>query len=184
MCHCNEHASYWRSGNYNVQSQREDMAKVINTLRKNGFINYMYWQTPFGSYSDDILHLCRSYGFKGLGTTMYGNSVSGAFNHIEDLSRYNLVSYSMKHDDSTGYQTLAKAKELVDMFASSNGGVLIFTTHFADWSEIPWDTTLDSNGYPVGFERFNELVQYSINSGCEIMNFADAVGALEPYFVD
>ena len=184
MCHCNEHASYWRSGNYDIQSQREDMAKVVNTLRENGLINYMYWQTPFGSYSDDILHLCRSYGFKGLGTTMYGNSVPEAFNHIEDLSRYNLVSFSMKHDDSTGYQTLAKAKELIDMFASSNGGVLIFTTHFADWSEISWDTNLDSNGYPVGFERFNELAQYSVNSGCQIMNFADAVGTLEPYFID
>ena len=66
MCHCNEHASYWRSGNYNVQSQREDMAKVINTLRKNGFINYMYWQTPFGSYSDDILHLCTVHSSKAI----------------------------------------------------------------------------------------------------------------------
>ena len=184
MCHCNEHATYWRSGSFDAQSQREDMAKVIRTMRESGFINYMYWQTPFGSVSEDILHLCRSYGFKALGTKMYANSVADAYSHIENLSRYNLVSYSMKETDASGYQTLGKAKELIDMFASSNGGVLVLTTHFADWKDLTWDSTLDENGYPIGYERFNELVQYSKSSGCQIMNFADAVAAVEPYYID
>ena len=184
MCHCNEHANYWKNGSFDVQSQREDMAKVIKTMRESGFINYMYWQTPFGSVSDDIVHLCRSYGFKALGTKMYGNSVVDAYSHIENLSRYNLVSYSMKHTDVSGQQTLAKAKELIDMFTSSNGGVLVLTTHFADWKELAWNPTLDDNGYPIGYDRFNELAEYSKNSGCQIMNFADAVAALEPYYID
>ena len=183
MCHCNEHATYWRKDSFDAQAQREDMAKVINTMRDSGFLNYMYWQTPFGSFSDDILHLCRSYGFKALGTTMYGNSVINAYNHVDKLDRYNIVSYSMKHTDESGYQTLAKAKRLIDMFTSSSGGVLVLTTHFADWKDLMWDSTLDKNGYPIGYERFNELVQYSKKSGCQIMNFADAVAALEPYYI-
>ena len=90
----------------------------------------------------------------------------------------------MKPTDASGYQTLEKAKKLIDMFASSSGGALILTTHFADWSELTWDSTLDVSGYPIGYERFNELAQYSKKSGCQIMNFADAVSTLEPYFVD
>lgn len=184
MCHCNEHGDYWKSDSFDSKLQEEDISKAISIMKYSGFENFMYWQTPFGSYSNDIVSICKKSGLKALGTRMYGDCSINAFNHINKISRFNLVSYSMKHNDETGLQTLAKAKKLIDLFSSSNGGILILTTHFADWSELNWNTTIDSNGYPFGYERFNELAQYSLSSGCQIMNFSDAIDTMEPYFND
>ena len=184
MCHCNEHASYWRSESLDYNLQKEDIKKTLDTIKECNFKDFMYWQTPFGTFSDDIVSICKNNGFKALGTRMYGDCTINAFNSINKISRYNLVSYSLKENDQTGLQTLEKAKNLVDLFSSSNGGILIFTTHFADWNENIWNESTDSSGYPIGYERFNELAEYSMSSGCKIMTFSEAVRTMEPYFID
>jgi hypothetical protein len=62
----------------------------------------------------------------------------------------------------------------------------VLTVHFNEWvnAGLTWDTTLDANGYPVGYVRFNELAQYAVASGCQIMTAPRALEVLDKYFID
>jgi hypothetical protein len=65
-----------------------------------------------------------------------------------------------------------------------NNGWMIITTHIKDWvnAGVTWNDTLDDNGYPIGYERFNEVVQYALGLGYEVKNFPQAFGEFEPYY--
>jgi hypothetical protein len=77
--------------------------------------------------------------------------------------------------------SMAKCKARIDeLVASETGGWAIFTTHFNTWQSETWNASTDASGYPVGYARFNELVQYAKSKGCDIVSMAQGAAYMMP----
>lgn len=150
---------------------RANLAKGMRQMQEMGFLNFKHWITPGGHSESDLQETAKMLGCKCLLSTN-----SGRANLMQDIDRWNIKRISLRHDDNgTSENSLAGVKNIIDKTVSEGSGWLIITTHFNDgWSNLTWDTTLDDNGYPIGYSRFNEIVQYAINAGLIPMTIQQA----------
>ena len=147
-----------------------------------GFINILrFFQTPGGNVDDGVIRMLKEFGFE------YGAGVArpdtDSISYIETMNRYDMHNFSLLPTDTQG-RGVQNAKNAIDYLMASGGGVLCITTHFANWGDLVYDTTLDSNGYPVGYARFNEVVQYAIASGAQIMTIPEAYETIRSYYTE
>lgn len=149
---------------------RANLAKCLRQMLDWGFTNFKHWITPGGRLSKDLVAMAKFFGFNS--TASIGN---GRHNTMEDCDRYFIKRLSLHPTDDTTAGSLAGIEDYIDKCADDTlGGWIIVTTHYNEWGELTWDTTLDSSGYPVGYERFNDLIDYVKSKGFEIMSYQEA----------
>lgn len=156
---------------------RANLAKGMRMMSDWGFVNYNYWITPGGHKEEDLREMSKQLGNKCLISTN-----NGRHNSMQDFNKWYIKRISLKSDDSgITDNSMAGVKALIDKTVADGGGWLIITTHFNDgWKSLTWDDSLDANGYPVGYSRFNEMVQYAINAGLTPMSIPQAWEYYEP----
>ena len=165
--------SPWAVGT--LDEKRADLSKALRMMRSNGFVNYNFWQTPYGINDTDNFNISLSLG---LDCTVASVSVSG-INRYGNSKKFGLDTVSLSPN------SVARAKERIDeLIQRGHGGWLIITTHFYDWTDETYDTTLDDNGYAIGYSKFNEVAQYALESGAEVLSFANAWETFESYMKD
>lgn len=149
---------------------RANLARGLRDMRSMGFVNYKHWITPGGRISKDLQDMAKLFGLKSVASI--GN---GRHNTMQDTDKYFIKRVSFHPTDDTAAGSIAGMKDFIDKtVADGLGGWLIITTHFNEWGSLTWDSTLDANGYPVGYERFNEVMQYAINAGLVPMSYQEA----------
>ena len=99
-----------------------------------------------------------------------------------DIDRWMIRRISLQGNDNWDAGAMSFVKRMIDETVSAGGGWLIITTHFNDasWNDQTWDTTLDANGYPVGYSRVNEAFQYALNVGMTPMTIPQAWEYFKP----
>lgn len=155
-----------------ISQCRAVLAKGLRQMREFGFINYNYWVTPYGVKGPQIVRIAKELGVECLISTN-----NYRYNDMMAYNPYYIKRVALHHNDS-GKQslknTLSDVKSAIDAAAASNiGSWLIITTHFNEWSGLPWDDSSDENGYPVGYERFNDVVQYALKAGLDPVTFPE-----------
>lgn len=181
LIHCHDQrgdaTNYWKPENRDLTLCRENLAIGLRKMDELGFINFKYWVTPYGVKDAEMVSLARFFGLKCLAS--YDDIDA---NYTSNLNRYQIQRISFRPTDNTYRSSLAGVKSIIDGFKNSPyGGWLIITTHFNEWGNLAFDETLDSDGYPIGYSRFNELVEYVINSGCAVVPFQEGFSYIEPY---
>lgn len=183
LTHCYNQSGYqdWNEGSTrNIDNCRENMAKGVRQMRGFGFTTYNYWATPAGLRDREIERLARYFGFRCMVT-----GFNADWNHADKASRYFIKRLGYQPDDSDVKFSQQTVKDFIDKFMAHDGdGWLIITTHFDTWDTLTWDSTLDENGYPIGYERFNDLIQYAKAQGCEFVSFPEGFSFFEPYCID
>lgn len=180
-CYHQSGAADWGNPPYrNLDNCRANLAKGLRQMREYGFTNYNLWVTPGGHHDADFEHLARYFGAGCLIST-----ASATYNKITDNNRYWIkrIMLTPSDSDSGGRYAMSVLKGYVDAFtADEKGGWLLINTHYNEngWSG-QWDATEDSDGYPVGYSRFNELVQYCKDKGCTFMSTQEAWSYYGPY---
>ena len=186
IVHCQEQKPYLTpfSESFDMVKTRENIFTSINEFNQLGLRNPgNMWIIPYGVSREDIQDLAKDCGFEMAFTTL-----SDAPNFLTEQNKYKmkrttLHPYDKITDDTdpTEAGTVARCKARIDeLIASPAGGWQIFTTHFNEWDNESWDTTLDGNGYETGYSRFNEIVQYAIAQGCEIVSMAKGASVMKP----
>ena len=181
-CYYQSGTENWNEGTTrNIEYCYNDIAKAVRLMKNYGFITYPYWATPAGLRDRDIELICRHYGFRCMVT-----GFNGDWNHAENGSRYLIKRIGYESTDTNPNFSQATVKEIIDKFMSYDGdGWLIITTHFSTWPDSnEWNSSLDSNGYPIGYSRFNELIQYAKNAGCKFVSFPEGFSFYELYCID
>ena len=152
-----------------TQACRANLAKGLRKMQEYGFIDYKHWITPGGHFEKDLKAIARSFGLEGLYSI--GN---GRHNTMQDVDKYCIKRVSFHPTDDTQNGSIAGMKDFIDKTVNDTAGWLIITTHFNEWGGLTWDDTLDANGYPIGYARFNEVVQYALNAGLTPMSVPQA----------
>lgn len=146
-----------------------------------GFTDFKYWVYPEGHRWKQIERIARKSGMKcALGTDSYD------YNYAENAERFFIKRCSFNPNDEKVNKSLVALKTMVDKAAADGRDVwLIITTHFNTWEDyMTYDTTVDSTGYAVGYPRFNELVQYVLGKGFEVINIPGGFTYYEPYLAN
>ena len=176
LTHCyyqsGSNTPYWSDDNRveSVVNQcRANIARGLREMRNYGFVSYNHFVVPGGHTYPDIFEMSRQLGFETAIST-----ANRTWNTFADYDRTFIKRVSFEKDDSNSSRTMQATKDIIDACVSDGCGWLILTTHFNEWGSIAWDETLDANGNPVGYSRFNEIVQYAINAGMTPMNYCEA----------
>ena len=184
--HCHEQQTYLYPANndYDPVLAFKNYAQCLRDFRTLGLINPQnLWIIPYGSSDSKAINMGKDLGFEMSFTTEGTTNNYLTQNDKYRLHRCGLSALADVTDDSspTATGSMAKCKARVDeLVASETGGWLILMTHFNTWQSETWDSTLDSNGYAKGYARFNELVQYVKDSGCEIVSMAQGAAYMKP----
>jgi hypothetical protein len=179
LIHCSEQsaslAPEWTNGDYD--GCRKNLFKGIRYMREKGFVNFDYWVVPGGHVNDDFKQLAVDAGMKCLISSANYN-----YNYMGDSDRYFIKRHSLNPTDAnpSSVASLDNVKLAIDNMQNLPSCWMIITTHFNDWDEVTWDSTVDSTGYPVGYSRMNELIQYAKASGAQIMTVPEAWRYFEP----
>lgn len=172
LAHCHTQQEYFYNDNRrDLAACRENIVTMLRKMRQHGFVNYDYWITPYGSYDRGMQEIARYTGMKCLASI--GQSLHNSYTNTD---RYFIrrMGFSPADPSANGYGSLAGTKATIDTFVQGGGmGWLILVTHFNEWGDITWDSTLDANGHPVGYARFNELIQYAKGRGCKFVSFSE-----------
>ena len=177
LVHCYNQLRVFRNDeNRDIQEVRGNMARAIREIREMNLLNAeRFWVTPYGVHDADIVSLGRKW-FDCLITTG-----SHAHNQLSDYDPYYIRRVDLYADDSESTGRMIDVKDAADVWAAT-GGWLIVTTHFKDWGNLTWDDTLDANGYPIGYARFNEMVQYLLAKGGTCVNFQEGFSYFKNVF--
>lgn len=163
---------YWSDDNRTeevINQCRANLARGLREMREHGFVNYNHFVIPGGHTYPDLVSSARM-----LGVETAISTANGTWNNFADYDRYFIKRISFEPDDSNPARTMQVTKDLIDSCATEGVGWLILTTHFNEWGGVTWDDTLDTSGNPIGYSRFNEIVQYALNSGFTPMNYCEA----------
>lgn len=158
---------------------RENLIRGMNEMEQAGFVNYKYWITPGGHREAELATIAKQLGLKCLISTN-----SGRENSLQDCDKWHIKRVSLGASDESG-DSIKTIQKYIDNLVDEGGGWLIITTHFNDgWKKMigkdAWNETLDENGYPIGYARFNEIVQYAIDKGMVPMTVPEAWMHYEP----
>lgn len=150
---------------------RGNVAKGIRKMREMGFLNCEYWITPGGHRESDLRAVAQQLGVKCMIST---NNYRA--NSPMDIDRWMIRRVSLQGYDDWDAGSMSFVKRMINETVAAGGGWLIITTHFNDasWNNQTWDTTLDANGYPIGYTRVNEAFQYALNAGMVPMTIPQA----------
>lgn len=180
LLHCsNQNNSYWRPTGPNIDEQRKDLTKAIRFMKTNGLLSSNHWVVPGGRKEARTEKLGRFFNFDSVITTS-----DRYYNNYEHIDKYRIMrqAYDPEGDQ---YSRLDAVKSLIDIYVKEGGnGVLVLCTHFNAWGTEEWDTSLDENGYQVGYPSFNNLIQYIINHGIEIVSYPEAFSHMKKYIDD
>ena len=136
-------------------------------MQSYGFSNYNYWITPYGVHDDDMAALARRFGMKCLVSILDEEP-----NTISNIDKYWIKRTSLNPQDEGYAVTLQELLDKID--ALKAGEWLIITTHMNDFDHS-W---LESSAQ----ERFNLVVQATLNANCKILNFPEAFSYYEDIF--
>ena len=166
---------WWSSDANNYADKINDIAKCLRSMREYGFINYMYWIAPSGLHNGTMQKISRQVGFRCIAGAGFNNH-----NYL-NIDRYYIQRISLGENDE-GDNSVDGVKTKIDACISEGCGWIIIMTHFNEWenSSNTWDSTLDANGYEVGYSRFNEVVQYALSKGMRNVTFAEGFSYIEP----
>ena len=154
-----------------INACRTNLLKGMRQMQEKGFQNYRYWITPGGIHDDGIKEMSKQ-----VGNTCLIATSDGRANSLQDCDFFHIKRISLSHNDSgSSSSTMEGVKTIINNTVAAGGGWLIITTHFNEgWSNLTWDTTLDDDGYPIGYTRFNEIVQYALSKGMIPMSIPQA----------
>jgi hypothetical protein len=188
MClHCSLQTADLRPDNPNTfdeVSAMENYINAINAFRTLGLVNPQnIWVIPYGTKNAKTQEMGKNLGFE-IAFTTDGNT----YNKPYDSNRYTMhrTGLSSSGDvtddqDASELGTMARCKARVDELSEdSNGGWLVITTHFNEWDDMPYDATLDENGFEIGYSRFNEFVQYALSKGLTPISIAEGAAIFKP----
>lgn len=142
---------------------RAVLLKGLREMRQFGFANYNYWVTPYGVRGSGPRRIAAEAGVNCLISTN-----NGRHNSMQDFQNTFIKRVALYKDDTRPNgvaNAMEDVKAAIDAAAFDGAGWLIITTHFNEWGSLIWDSTLDSNGYEIGYARFNEMVQYALDAG-------------------
>ena len=165
--------AYWQDTYYMDNSNRDialaeaDYCKGMRDMRTFGFLDYNYWVAPYGVMDSEIQSMCKRHGARCLMSTSNSTYIrsNGLNGKAETVDRYAMPRCSLGYND-TQYPnfTLADLKAQIDKCVENNGWIII-TTHVQQWAEEYGDTP---------DQRLAEVIQYALDSGCDIKTFAEA----------
>ena len=176
LIHCWEQTQDFEPKTRNIDNCRSNMLKAMRQMREYGLVNYKYWIAPGGHVEDDIRELAKFIGVKCLVSTM-----QTTYNKSTDGDRFFIKRVGGDHGLTD------ELKSYIDKFVSDeNGGWLVITTHFNSdyWHNQTWNDTLDSNSFPIGYDEFNKMVKYVLDSKCEVLSFPIAFENMKPTFIN
>lgn len=188
MClHCNLQTADLRPDNpntFNEESAMENYTNAINAFRTLGLVNPQnIWIIPYGTKNAKTQEMGKNLGFE-IAFTTDGNTYNKPYdNNRYTMHRTGLSSSGDVTDDQDASElgTMARCKARVDELSEdSNGGWLVITTHFNEWDDMTYDTTLDENGFEIGYSRFNEFVQYALSKGLTPISMAEGASIFKP----
>ena len=152
-----------------LKTLERDFVTCISRLKSFGFLDTNFWISPGGSHgyvNDDLM---RKWGINCYVTC--GNDRLDYEGTNPKRGRYGLVRPSIGPDDTSGSQTLAEVKTIIDNASIDNGWVLV-CTHMAQGG---WADESARN-------RFKELVNYARDKGFEVRTLNDAWRIREPIY--
>ena len=150
--HTSTHGQYFRQKNEGDELLiEEDMVCGMRKMKEFGFVDYMFWVTPFGVHSDFIQSIGRKYGFKC--------AVSCANNEYETYARYGRYYLQRPEILNDSTMTITDMKALIDDCCANNGWIIL-ASHFG---YVDYDV-----------DRWNEIAQYVIDKGIITMPLNEA----------
>ena len=170
--HCHRQFNYWRPYELTDEDMEqciENLGTGISDMARYGFSNYKIWFTPTGNYNEQYKKMARMFNLECLVCQRETH------NRVTDVDRYEIGRFGLYDTDENTSHSMQSLKQKIDRLVIEGGGWLDIITHFNLWEETnTWDDTLDDNGYPIGYSRFNEIVEYARSKGCEIVSFSEA----------
>lgn len=158
-----QHSAYQNADN-NVAICEDDLVRGLQDMRQAGAMDFKYWVTPFGAQSDTMKRLAKKWGMNCMITTKEGVETTRA-----SQGKWAITRCGLNRTDAESDITLEGLKGLIDECVSVNGWILL-CTHIANgWSD---------NDY----SRFNEIVNYAKNAGCDIMPLNEAWNKRKPIY--
>ena len=178
LIHCSEQsysvAPEWMDRDYN--GCRKNLYKGMRAMQEKGFANYRYWVMPYGYVNDDFKQLAVDAGMECM-----ISSANFTYNNMAHFDRYHIKRYSLNPEDTEGSKgNLAAVKTAIDEMKNLPSCWMIITTHFNEWGSVTWDSTVDATGFPVGYARMNEIIQYAKASGASVLTVPEAWRYYEP----
>lgn len=178
LIHCSEQsysvAPEWMDRDYD--GCRKNLYKGMRAMQERGFVNYRYWIMPYGYVNDDFKRLAVDAGMECM-----ISSANFTYNDMAHFDRYHIKRFSLNPVDTEGSKgNLAAIKTAIDEMQNLPSCWLIITTHFNEWGSVTWNSTVDATGYPVGYERMNEVIQYAKASGAAVLTVPEAWRYYEP----
>ena len=161
-----------------VAQCRAMLLRGLRDMRNYGFVDYNYWVTPYGLRGSKIRRMAREAGLECMISTN-----NGRHNSMQDYEKDFIKRVALNSDDTrpSGIaNAMQDVKDAIDAAAADGAGWLIITTHFNEWGSLTWDSTLDGNGFEVGYSRFNEMAQYALDAGMTPMTFSRAWSYYKP----
>jgi hypothetical protein len=162
----------------------ESYSLTLKAFRDLG-LNYTHgmWIIPYGRSDMADQLIAQDMGFELAFTTDWDNIILPGVNNPLVLKRsgFSPITAVTNDNDDTEYGTTAIIKKrLQALIDSPEGGWLIVTTHYNAWGDVPWDDTVDETGYPVGYQRFNNLIQYIKSQPVEIVSMSQGAAYFKP----
>ena len=178
LTHCSIQTSIYRADSEErLKACMVDLAKAKRKMRDFGFLTYNHFVIPYGTKSDDLRDIARYLGFESAISTS-----DNIMNRLTDDDRYYIkrFGYAPQSDYLTNANSdYNKVLKLIGDMVKLGAGWVVITTHLCDdwsgveyrWTTYPYDTTLDSNGYEVGYTEFNDLVTAIKATGAKIVPY-------------
>ena len=178
LTHCSIQTSIYRADSETrLKACIADLAKAKRKMIEYGFLTYNHFVIPYGTKSDDLRDIARYLGFESAISTS-----DNIMNRLTDDDRYYIkrFGYAPQSDYLTNANSdYNKVMKLIGDMVKLGAGWVVITTHFCDdwssseyrWTTYPYDTTLDSNGYEVGYTEFNNLVTAIKAAGAKIVPY-------------
>ena len=178
LTHCSIQTSIYRADSEaRLKACIADLAKAKRKMIEYGFLTYNHFVIPYGTKSDDLRDIARYLGFESAISTS-----DNIMNRLTDDDRYYIkrFGYAPQSDYlANANSDYNKVMKLIGDMVKLGGGWVVITTHLCDdwssseyrWTTYPYDTTLDSNGYEVGYTEFNDLVTAIKATGAKIVPY-------------
>ena len=130
----------------------DDMETAIGILKDEGFKDYGYFVSPYGSQDEGLQEIAKEHGLKCLVSI----SNDDYLRSDNKESPYNLPRVGFNATDG-GTSTMSRLKEHIDAVSVSGGWLLVGTHIYNGWTEELLNT------------RFKEFVDYAKEKGLQFV---------------
>ena len=178
LTHCRKQGNEYRllnEGDY--EYCLKDLGTAIRTMKDAGFITFNHFVIPYGTKDERVRSLARTFGMESAMST-----ADEDFNKHYDDDEYYIKRVALEAKQ-TGEKSVDEVKDYIDKMVSEGQGWLIITTHFCDnwstsgnrWTDKVWNETLDSKGYQIGYDLFNQVCDYAKQKGCKFVSYTEGI---------